>query len=75
MDYQNITLSVPKDILKKAKIIAVNNNISASKLLSNQLQEIVEKQEDYDKAHKRQSYLIESGLDMQVREKPSWRRE
>ncbi len=74
MEYQNITLSLPKEILMKVKIIAVKKNISVSKLLSKQLQEIVEKQEEYDKAKKRQIYFIESGFDMQVNEKPSWRR-
>lgn len=75
MKYQNITLSLPKETLMKVKLIAVKKNISVSKLLSKQLQDFVEKHEEYEKAKKRQIYLMNSGFDMQVKEKFSWRRE
>jgi hypothetical protein len=41
METQNITLAVPKNILLKAKQIAVERKISISKLLTHALSEMV----------------------------------
>ncbi|MEW6624205.1 MAG: CopG family transcriptional regulator [Bacillota bacterium] len=75
MKNQNITLSIPKEILKQAKLIAVQKNTSVSKLLSQKLQEIVEKEKDYLKAKERQVYFMQKGFDLQVKEQPSWKRD
>ena len=37
---QNVTLSIPKDILRKAKILAVQKNTSLSGLLTQTLTEL-----------------------------------
>lgn len=75
MENQNITLSVPKEILKQVKLIAVQKNTSVSKLLTQKLQEIVEKEKAYLRAKERQVYLVQEGFDMQVNEQPSWKRD
>ena len=75
MDYQNITLSLPKDLLKKAKHLAVEKNTSLSKLLSKHLEELVEREELYRQARQRQLYLMEKGFDLQLKEAPAWKRD
>ena len=75
MENQNITLSIPKEILKQVKLIAVQKNTSVSKLLTQKLQEIVEKENAYLRAKERQVYLVQEGFDLQVKEQPSWERD
>ena len=50
MDKQNVTLSLPKDILQQAKIIAIKRNSSLSGLLKEILTELVEGEERYQEA-------------------------
>ena len=50
MEMQNITLSVPKEILYKAKRVALEKHTSLSGLLTQALTEIVESSETYDVA-------------------------
>jgi hypothetical protein len=47
MEKQNITLSLPKDVLKKAKLLAVQQDTSLSALLTRLLTETVEQHERY----------------------------
>lgn len=75
MEYQNITLSLPKDLLKKAKHLAVEKNTSVSRLLSEHLEELVEREELYRQARQRELYLMEKGFDMQIKETPAWKRD
>jgi len=45
---QNITLSVDKDLIKKGKVIAAKKETSVSKMLSEQLRQLVEDNEQYE---------------------------
>jgi hypothetical protein len=72
---QNVTLSIPKDILRKAKIIAINKNTSLSGLLTETLVDLVSLQEDYDAAHQRSLAMLSRGFDLGTRGKVSWKRE
>ncbi len=47
---QNITLSIEKEIIKKGKVIAAQKDTSVSKMLSEQLKRIIEKEEQYEAA-------------------------
>ncbi|HSV31137.1 MAG TPA: DUF6364 family protein [Atribacteraceae bacterium] len=75
MEKQNVTISVPKDILKKAKHIAVNRQTSLSRLLAETLEDIVEKDDVYNKAKARQLAAMKSGFNLGVRGKIAWKRE
>lgn len=72
---QNITLAIPKDILRKAKILAITKNTSLSGLLTATLVDLVSHQEDYDVAHQRNRGMLEHGFDLGTRGKASWKRE
>jgi hypothetical protein len=75
MEMQNITLSVPKEILYKAKRVALDKRTSLSGLLTQALTEIVESAETYDVARHRQTALLERGLDLGTRGTIGWARE
>ena len=75
MEYQNITLSISKDILKKVKHLAVERNTSVSGLLSRQLEEIVARDDAYRKAKAGQIEIMAQGFDLIGRDQISWTRE
>jgi hypothetical protein len=64
MEKQNVTLSIPRLLLKQAKIIAASQDKSLSQLIKESLEEKVREEADYDKARKRQLRLLEKGLDL-----------
>ena len=72
---QNVTLSIPKDILRKAKILAIQRNTSLSGLLTQTLAEMVSRQEGYEQAQRRNLSLLKSGLDLGTQGQITWRRE
>lgn len=47
---QNITLSIDKELIRKARILAAKKSISISRLLSDELTEIVMQNENYERA-------------------------
>ena len=63
MERQNITLSIPKDLLQKAKIIAVKNNTSLSGLLSDFIARIANEEEAYQMARTRHRRLLKKGFE------------
>jgi hypothetical protein len=50
MDYQNVTLSIRKDLLHRAKILAVKRNTSLSGLMKDYLEKLVAEEEGYQQA-------------------------
>ena len=62
MNRQNVTLSLPKSLLKKAKIVAASNDKSLSELLKESLEEKVGEATGYKKARNRQLKLLKDGL-------------
>jgi len=62
MSRQNVTLSLPKALLKKAKIVAASNDKSLSELLKESLEEKVGEATGYKKARNRQLKLLKDGL-------------
>lgn len=75
MEKQNITLSLPKDLLNKIKHIAIDKNTSVSGLLTKTLEEIVRRENFYQKAKNRQILLMEQGFKMGIKDKVHWKRE
>jgi hypothetical protein len=75
VEYQNITLSIPKEVLKKVKHIAIEKNTSVSGLLSQTLEDIVNQETGYQRAKERQLILMESGIDIGLSGKRKWNRE
>lgn len=75
MTTQNITLAIPKEILRKAKLIAVQHKTSLSGLLTRALEDVVMREESYHKAKKRHVSILKKGSDLGTKGRASWSRE
>ena len=64
MEKQNVTLSIPKTLLRQAKIMAASQDKSLSQFLRESLEEKVREEADYSTAQKRQLRLLKKGLDL-----------
>ena len=59
---QNITLSIEKDLIRKAKILAAQRDTSISKLLSKELARIIADEDLYESARKRATARLKRGF-------------
>ncbi|MCM8899809.1 CopG family transcriptional regulator [Caldicoprobacter algeriensis] len=72
---QNITLLLPKDLLRKVKHIAIDRQTSVSGLLIN-IEEIVIKKDLYEKAKWRNVSLLErDNINLGTEGKITWNRD
>jgi hypothetical protein len=70
---QNITLSVDKELIKKGKVIAAQSDTSVSKMLSEQLRQLVEDNERYETAKRSALQTLKKGY--RLGGKITWKRE
>jgi len=74
METQNVTLAIPKETLRKAKLIAVQRHMSLSRLLTKSLEEMASESDGYEAARK--SNLARFGkYDMGTNGKITWTRD
>ncbi|MCX6055946.1 MAG: DUF6364 family protein [Chloroflexi bacterium] len=64
MNYQNITLSIPKEVLKQARIIAIQRRQSLSGIVTEFITEIVESDMTYQQAYQRQTKQLDKGFEL-----------
>jgi len=64
METQNITLSIPKKVLKKIKILAAERQTSVSSLLTETLENLIEQETGYAEARQRQLEWLEHGFSL-----------
>ncbi|GAB6273187.1 MAG: CopG family transcriptional regulator [Peptococcaceae bacterium] len=74
MEYQNITLSIPKDILRKVKHIAIEKQTSVSGLLARILEELIQKEETYVNARERHLAILNRNIDLGTQGIIKWSR-
>ena len=72
---QNVTLAIPKDVLRKAKILALQKNTSLSGLLTQALADLVVHQETYEPARRHNLALLKRGFDLGTQGRVTWKRE
>ena len=63
MERQNITLALPRDLLKKAKAAAALQGKSLSELLRETLEKGVREEAGFNAAKRRQLALLKQGFD------------
>jgi hypothetical protein len=61
---QNVTVSLSKPTLRKAKILAARRDTSISGLLAEQIEILVGHEEAYERAHRQAMRLLEQGFHM-----------
>ncbi len=64
MERQNVTLSIDKSLLKKAKMIAVSEDKSLSELLRESLESRIRETTGYKKAQGRQLKALKKGYNL-----------
>jgi hypothetical protein len=64
METRNITLSLPKDLLLKVKLLAVQRQTSVSGLLAQTLERLVAQEEAYARARRRHLAWLSHGADL-----------
>ena len=74
METQNITLSLPKSILRKIKLLAAQRQSSVSRLLIQAAENMLAEETEYETARMRQTKLMEKGFNLGFR-KPANRDE
>jgi hypothetical protein len=72
---QNVTLSLPDDVLRAARHLAVDEGISLSKLFTQLVEEKVESRQDYQAARERQAHLLSEGLWLGTEGQIRWTRD
>lgn len=75
MANQNITLSLPEEDLREARILAARRGTSVSQLLARVLREIIESETGYDTARKRSLALLSEGVDLGTHGRLAWSRD
>lgn len=61
---RNITLSLPRPLLSKAKLAAVRQDKSLSEFMRQALEEKIEEASGYQKAKRKQQDMLSKGLDL-----------
>ncbi|MDH5202428.1 MAG: DUF6364 family protein [Nitrospirota bacterium] len=75
MNRQNVTLSLPKSLLKRAKVIAASKDKSLSQLLRESLEEKIKESTGYKKAMERQLRFMKKGFNLGTKGKITLSRE
>jgi predicted transcriptional regulator len=75
METQNITLALPKELIYKAKRVALERRTSVSGLMAQALAEIVAQEDHYNSARQRHLAWLEHGADLGTGGKIGWWRE
>lgn len=71
---RNITLSLPREILHEVKILAARQDTSVSRLLTEALEELVQKGTEYERAKDRSLALMDAGRDLGTEGSINWSR-
>jgi predicted transcriptional regulator len=64
---QNITLALPRSVLRRAKVIAAQRRVSLSRLLTEALDDLVKRETGYAQARRRQQARLAQGFDLGTR--------
>ena len=62
MTKQNLTVSLTRETLKKAKILAARRDTSISRLLAEQIEIMVGEDEAYERAERQATTLLDQGF-------------
>jgi hypothetical protein len=63
-DKRNITISLSRNLLRKAKILAARRETSVSGLLAHEIESLVGEDEAYERAERQATALLERGFHM-----------
>jgi predicted transcriptional regulator len=73
--YRNVTLALPVKVLRQIKRIAARRQTSVSKLMTQALEEMALREEEYAQARKRHMAWLEHAAELGTRGQITWSRE
>lgn len=73
--YRNVTLSLPVKMLRQIKRIAARRQTSVSKLMTQALEEMAAREEDYARARARHLAWLEHAADLGTGGQITWSRD
>ena len=62
VEKQNVTVSLSREVLRKAKILAARRETSISGLLAQEIETLVSEDEEYERAQRQAMALLERGF-------------
>lgn len=74
-DSRNITLALPKTLLRRLKVVAAERDTSISALMRQLLEEFLSRQDDYGRAWEHEVEIMRSGLDLGTHGAITWSRD
>jgi metal-responsive CopG/Arc/MetJ family transcriptional regulator len=75
VETRNVTLSLPKDVLRQVKIVAAQRGTSVSRLLTDALRDLVSSEAGYASAAARHGALLRRPPDLGTRGRRRWSRD
>ena len=72
---RNITLSLPEEDLREARVLAARRGTSVSQFLARMLKETVERETGYDTARNRSLATLREGMDLGTGGRMTWSRD
>ena len=75
VETQNVTLSLPKNLLRKVKLIAVGRETSISRLLVQALEDLASRDKEYEKAKRRDLRRLAKPANLGTGGRASWTRD
>lgn len=66
MSTRNITLTLPSDLVRRAKVVAATRDTSVSALVAEFLRSLTEHEDDYRQVWAKEQRLMSEGLPMSV---------
>jgi predicted transcriptional regulator len=75
VEKQNVTLSLPREMVRRVKVIAAQRDTSISGLMVEKLKEIVDEEHGYEEARERSLDRLREGFDLGTAGRTSWTRD
>lgn len=73
---RNVTLTISEEVFRRARHLAVERGVSLSKLLSEELESLAVRDEQYETSRKRLLARMKKGFDLGIRDRRvSWSRD
>lgn len=72
---QNVTVALPKDVLRQVKVIAAKRGTSVSAILKEKLESLVREESDYEQARREFMAVVDKGFDLGTQGRASWTRD
>ena len=72
---QNVTLALPTETIRRLKVLAAERGSSISRMLTEQLDQLLDRETGYERARKRSLSTLERGYDLGTGGKPTWTRD